>query len=254
MTDQYAALASIYDRIGMNQFARMHTPQLLTIAQQNEWLGRRILDLGCGTGAPTLWFVSKGYSIQAVDRSPAMLAELEKALVEMGQRHSVQLIEADLRELPTALDPVDMVISLDTMNALESLRDLEITFKRISELMAPDKFFIFDMYTIEGLTQRGLSGDDMAFNADDLVVFRQNTYDYERSICTVDYHIFKHEDGEWQRHYTQRHLRAYPVQAVITLLKRYQFEVVQVLDAALRPFDLMTSHAPRLIYIMKKVA
>jgi SAM-dependent methyltransferase len=251
MSDQYAALASIYDRIGMGEFAQSQTPRLLTFAQHNEWLGRRILDLGCGTGVSSRWFASKGYNIQAVDRSPAMLAILEQAL--QGQHHSVQPIEADLRELPQPLDSIDMAISLSTMNALESLRELETVFKRISEFLARGKFFIFDMYTIEGLTQRGLSGEDIVYNADDLVVFRRNAYDYERSLCTVDYHIFQQTNNVWERHFTQRNLRAYPVQAVITLLKRYQFEVVQVLDTQLQPFDLVNSRAPRLIYVMKKV-
>ncbi|NJL56976.1 hypothetical protein HC928_18860, partial [bacterium] len=48
-------LAPVYDRLGLHQSAAALTPRLLTFAQQNAGWGRRILDLGCGTGGSLLW-------------------------------------------------------------------------------------------------------------------------------------------------------------------------------------------------------
>lgn len=63
--------------------------------------GSDVLELGCGVGAQTLEVLARNVDVRltAVDRSPASLALARQALRTAG-RHGVDLVQADLFELP----------------------------------------------------------------------------------------------------------------------------------------------------------
>jgi len=248
MPKDYEILAPIYDRIGMGQFATAITPRLLTYAQQNEWLGRRILDLGCGTGASLLWLAGgrQGYTVTGVDSSSQMLTILQNELADKNL--SVTLQQQDIRAL-NVRDSYDMVLALDVMNELENLKYLEAVFKNVHSHLGIGKIFIFDLHTIGGLAQRGQMGDQIITNESDLGVFLRNSYDYERQVYTGDYTVFHLLDDAWRRDETNRVLRAYPTQAVATLLQRSGFKIIDVLDDQLNPNAVLrTTSAQRAIF------
>ena len=251
MPVDYAILAPIYNEIGMARFAEVMTPRLIEYAQQRDWLGRRILDLGCGTGASFQWLSRYGYMMTGVDNSPHMLEIARQSLDQPG--FSLKWHQRDIRELDESVGAADMGLALDVMNELDTLRDLEAVFKGVHRTLGSNKLFIFDMYTIEGLTQAGLSSDSMVH--DDkakLTVFARNEYDYERQMQTRQYMIFQRDGEVWQRHETTRILRAFPVQAVATLLQRSGYSNISVLNLNLETFESGVSHAPRVIFIAEK--
>ena len=63
----YARLAPLYDDLGFSDYTSAIAPQVLTFLQQNGWLGRRILDLGCGTGVSTSFFAGVGMETTGID-------------------------------------------------------------------------------------------------------------------------------------------------------------------------------------------
>ncbi len=243
-------LPSIYNRIGMADYSANLTPKLINFAQQNEWAGRRIVDLGCGTGGVTQWLVSFGYNVTSIDYNPAMLQQLKSALDKKG--HTATLLQADVRQLP-ALTMIDMVISLGLFNELDNLRDLETALKQVSGVLTSGRFFIFDMYTIEGLTQRGMTPFERLYEGDDLTVYIHRQYDYDRQNITLEYDVLmRKNDSLWERAKTKRILRAYPLLALITLVKRSEFDVVALLDTQFAPIDVANPKTVRAIFILKK--
>lgn len=247
----YAILAPVYDRLGMSQFAQQMTPRLVQFAQQNEWLGRRILDLGCGTGAVTAWFAGHGYNVTGVDASEAMLAQARQTLETRSLSSEVR--QMDIRHLDLS-DSFDMVIGLDVMNELESVRELEAVFKQVYALLRPERWFIFDLHTIQGLVERGEMRGNVLHDDDSLVVFARPGYDFERQIYSVMYDLFQQTtDGLYRREEAARTLRAYPVQAVAALLRRQQFEVFRVLNPDLQPVDLGHVRTSRVIFCVRRL-
>lgn len=243
-------LPNIYDRIGMADYSANLTPKLVNFAQRNEWAGRRILDLGCGTGASTLWFTAYGYNVTAVDYNPAMLTQLKSALDKKG--HNATLTQADARQLPP-MTMIDMVLALNLFNELDSVRDFETALKQVSSILTTGRFFIFDTYTIEGLAQRGLVEHERLYDADDLTVYVHRHYDYDRQLSTLDYDILtRQQNNTWSRAKTKRVLRAYPLMALATLVRRTEFEIVALLDSQLNTVDASNPKAPRVVFILKK--
>jgi hypothetical protein len=136
---------------------------------------------------------------------------------------------------------------------MDALRDLEAVFKGAHRALGSNKLFIFDMYTIEGLTQAGQSSDTIIHDdKSSLTVFVHNEYDYERQMQTRHYTIFQSDGEGWQRREATRILRAFPVQAVATLLQRSGYGIMAVLNLNFETFEPGVSRAPRVIFIAEK--
>lgn len=249
MPGDYQTLAPYLSVLGLTGYARQVTPRLLDIAQrQHQWMGRNIIDLGCGTGENLIWLAQHTYLVYGMDRSPQMMRIARRQLAE--HQAQAELIEQDLRQ-PVDLSGMDMVLALDVMHELVSLRELGDSVQQISNLLKTDKIFIFDLYTIEGLYERHHGGECLQHEDDDTYIFSRHHYDYERQIQRTEYIIFQQHEAGWQRTIAQRTLRAYPVQAVTTLVQRNGFEVLQVLNHDLKPY-MPEASTPRVIIIAKK--
>jgi SAM-dependent methyltransferase len=243
--DVYDTLATIHDEIQLGEFASVMTPRLIDAAQRSGWMGRRILDLSCGSGISLQWLMKHGYLVTGVDTSEAML-RLARQRIE----GDVTLKQQSILNLHN-IDDMDMAIALDTLHELGSLRELENVFRQIHALLRDDKFFIFDMYTIEGLVQRYQSGDTIEHDQNGLLILTRNDYDYERQTQTRQYTILQRLEDTWTRSDTRRVLRAYPVQAIAALIKRCQYDIVRVFRPSMD--DYKPGHsASRVIFMAQK--
>lgn len=250
MPGSYAVLAPIYDVAGLSAFSKNITPQLLRFLLQRDWLGRSILDLGCGTGASLLWLKQQGYNVAGVDSSPEMLRAARETFTQNGM--NITLHQKDMRQLQFN-EEYDLVLALNVLNELDNVRDLEATFKSVHRTLKPGQSFAFDLLTIEGLAQG--TNTERIFHDDPktLTVFTRIGYDYERQLRTVRYWLFQHEGSGWQRHETETQLRGYPVQAAVGLFQRSGFDVLNVLTGGFTPYEVGVSGVERVIVVGKKV-
>lgn len=252
MSADYAVLAPVYEQIGMADFAQSITDRLINQIQRGEWMGRRVLDLGCGTGASLIWLSKRGYFVTGVDNAPLML-EIVRAKMGQEERHTDYILQSrDVRTLGTDLGTFDLVLALDVLNELNSLRDLEAMFKDVHAMLDTGKLFIFDMHTIQGLTLAGTSGDEIVHNSGDLAVFCSNNYDYERQIHERGYIIFSRDQDVWLRSEASRVLKAFSAQVVAQLLQRCGFANATVLNMNFETFDPNSLQAERVIFIVEK--
>lgn len=251
MSADYAALANIYETVGMDDFAESITPRIFVYAQANfDWIGRRVLELGCGTGASARWLAGRGVNITAVDSSPDMLAQARASIDASGL--GLTWKQGDIRSLDASYTSVDMVLAIDVMNDLVSLRDLEAVFNVAMRLLEPGKLFIFDLHTIEGLAERGRTNTGVLYEDSTLNVFAESDFDYERQASTSRYIIFRNQDGAWQREVATQTLRGFPVQAVAALLQRCGFTLTSLLNNSFETFDPAASRANRVFFFAQK--
>ncbi len=247
MSDEYAVLASVYEPLGMGNFAETLTPHLIDIAQRTDWMGRRVVDLGCGTGASVRWFANHGYNITGIDLSPSMLRVAQQSIT--GNGISFKLLEGDIRAL-SDLHDIDLVLALDVLNELNSLRDLEAVFGAVGRILAPGKLLVFDLHTIEGLAQRdptALVGD-----SDDLSVVLSSRFDYDRQASNGSYVIFHRSGNAWQRYRAGRTLRGFPIQVVTALLQRAGFGIMALLNTRLETLDPAAIREPRVLIFAQR--
>lgn len=251
MSADYAALASIYETIGMDDFAESITPRIFVFAQANfDWIGRRVLEMGCGTGASARWLAGRGVNITAVDSSPDMLEQARASIDASGL--GLTWKQGDIRSLDSSVDGMDMVLAIDVINDLLNLRDLEAVFNVAMRVLEPGKLFIFDLHTVEGLAERGRTSTGVMHEDSTLNVFVESDFDYERQANTTRYIIFRNEDGAWQREVATQTLRGFPVQAIAALLQRCGFTLTSLLNSSFETFDPASSRANRVFFFAQK--
>ncbi|MBK8026414.1 MAG: class I SAM-dependent methyltransferase [Chloroflexi bacterium] len=248
MSDLYGAIAPYYDSLGMSEFATRIAPQIVHFAHGLDWIGRRVVDFGCGTGASTAWFASQGFNVVGVDRSPAMLEVARASIDSAGLALEWQLggIEAldSLRE-------IDLVVALDVANELNSVRDLEQLFRSVAQSLSAGKLFIFDLHTLEGL-----AADDDATHLirddDQLTAFVVTQFDHERQTRLDDLRVFVAAGQGWQRLRMVESRHGFPVQVVSALLGRAGFHVAALVDEAFAPVTPAHPRAARAIYFSQR--
>jgi 2-polyprenyl-3-methyl-5-hydroxy-6-metoxy-1,4-benzoquinol methylase len=249
MALNYAPLASWYEQLGMAAFAESITPKLIQYAQANDWIGRRMLDAGCGTGGASRWLASKGFNTTALDSSAEMLAAARQRFRSTG--FSITWQQGDLRTLENIM-PVDMILALDVLNEMNGLREIESFLSRAQQLLESSKMLIFDLHTIEGLMARAATPLIQLHNDGALVVNASQQFDYERLILTTSYDIFHQDESGWQRTQTTILQRGFPIQAVTALLQRFGFHVQAMFNSSLEVYDPASSRAKRVIIAARR--
>jgi SAM-dependent methyltransferase len=250
ISSPYAVLAPIYDAIGMSRFAESIISSLTQYAQQQDWVGRRVIDLGCGTGAATRWLANHGYAITAVDKSPEMLDAARRALPSSGLSLTWEL--RDMRALDESIGSFDLALALDVFNELSSLNDLEQAFKVVLRLLEPGKLFLFDMHTIRGYVQQGIDELELVHEDNRLLTLAEHRYDYDRQICQTKYRLFQRDGDTWRRSEATRTLRAYPIQAMASLLQRVGFDSITMLTQEFNPLPAGEHGESRVLFYARK--
>lgn len=253
MSGDYRLLASIYDQVGMADYAAQLTPTLVDYTQRKDLLGRRVLDAGCGTGVTSHWLAEHSYTVIGMDKSPQMLAIAQNWQTDV-EGVSLRWLEGDLLTIDeTDLHSIDTVLALDVVNELASLRELETAFRHVYDILDENRQLIFDLHTIQGLVNGGLQGQQILYDdREQLTVILDRRYDYERQEQSSRFLIYKRFETGWQRVDALRTLRGFPVQAVTALLQRCGFRVVSLLDDQLEPYDISMADVERVIIIARK--
>jgi SAM-dependent methyltransferase len=135
----YEAIAPVYDDFTAHHDYELWLGNLLPKLHGHGLSGRRLLDVGCGTGKSFLPMLDRGWEVTACDISPSML---EVARSKAG--HSARLSVADMRELPV-FGEFDLVWALDdAVNYLLSGEELGSALSGMRANLAPGGLLMFD--------------------------------------------------------------------------------------------------------------
>ncbi|MDP3129918.1 MAG: class I SAM-dependent methyltransferase [Bacillota bacterium] len=121
-----------------------------------------LLDIGCGTGNLSVELAAAGYAVTATDLAEEMLAIVRYRASERKVR---------IREyVYDMLDPIDerfdtVIASMDVINHLTDLEDVQFGFTNIFEALNENGVFLFDVLSAEYIDALdGYSEDDEEFH------------------------------------------------------------------------------------------
>ena len=139
----YEAMAPVYDDFTSHHDYDLWLGRVMPKLEEHGIPGRRLLDVGCGTGKSFIPMLEKEWEVTACDISPAMV---EVARAKVGDR--VDLRVADMRELP-AFGEFDLVFCIDdAVNYLLDLEELEQALSGMRRNLGPAGLLMFDANTV----------------------------------------------------------------------------------------------------------
>jgi SAM-dependent methyltransferase len=154
----YDALAPVYDGLTAHHDHERWLSLLLGLARGHGLSGRRVLDVGCGTGKSFMPLARRGFDVTACDLSPAMAARARRR----GRPHRVRVCVADMRRLPLLCPGADLVTCLDdAVNYLLEPGDLRRALAGMRRNLRPGGLLLFDVNTLA--TYRGVFCDGVSW-------------------------------------------------------------------------------------------
>jgi SAM-dependent methyltransferase len=140
----YEAMAPVYDAFTGHYESEAWIADLVKVLGRRGLTGKRLLDVGCGTGTSFLPMLERGWEVTGCDISPAML---ELARKKGGD--AVQLAVADMLNLPE-FGEFDLVWALDdAINYLLSPEELERALVGMRANLAPTGLLLFDVNELQ---------------------------------------------------------------------------------------------------------
>jgi predicted nicotinamide N-methyase len=91
---------------------------------EGELAGRRVVELGCGLGLPSLAAARAGADVLATDAEPEALDLLVRSARENGLSLATQLVEWDAADQLVARGPFDVVLAADVLYERASVAPL----------------------------------------------------------------------------------------------------------------------------------
>jgi 18S rRNA (guanine1575-N7)-methyltransferase len=113
-----------------------------------------IVDLGCGTGFSTEILLERGYRVVAVDVLYDMLSKLKTKKIHMKNQNNLELILADINNIPLRSSSINHAISISAYNFIahsaETIREkAKITNRAaryLHNLLKPEGRIIIEFY------------------------------------------------------------------------------------------------------------
>ena len=208
MSYEYA-FASVYDKFTENAEPEARAAFVLSLLKEAGVPSGILLDLACGTGVMTACYEKAGYDVIGVDLSEEML---DLARARLSPR--ALLLHQDMLALDLYGTVNACVCSLDSVNHLTDLRQVERAFSRVSLFTEPGGVFVFDVNTVFKHREI-LSNNAFVYEDETDVLVWQNFYDPadETVVETVDVFSLQ-KDGSYQRASDEIVERAYELEAL----------------------------------------
>src|SRR5262249_31479542 len=191
------------------------------LAREHGLAGRRVLDVGCGTGASFLPLLRAGYEVTACDLSPAMA---RRAREKAGGRATVHV--ADVRRLPR-WGAFDLITFLDDgLNHLVEPADVVRALSAIRANLAAAGLVVIDVNTFAayGRAPAVVAADDERF-----VAWRGRLarLDEPGGVARVVVEVFERVGADgWRRRSHSHPHRHYPLAELRGLIGRAGLRVV----------------------------
>lgn len=221
----YGLFAQAYDRLTGNvPYDKIAEYYCSRIKKFNTG-GNFLADIGCGTGNLTARLAAKGFDVIGADSSPDMLSQA------MNKPHDgVQYICQSMTELELYGEADIIVSTLDSINHLENIGEIEKCFGAVSVNLRQGGLFLFDVNTIYK-HEKILADNVFVYDLDDVYCVWQNKFCPKDNGVDISLSIFAEaEEGLYERMEESFREIALPQAEIERLLAVAGFELLEVCE------------------------
>jgi len=219
----YAVLAPAYDLLTAGYAYGPWLAAIERLAHRHGLTGRRVLDVGCGTGKSFLPLLDRGFEVTACDISPEMVALAREKAAGRADVHV-----ADMRRLPV-LGRFELITCIDDgINHLLGPEEVADALAGMRANLAPGGLLVFDVNTLAAYRD---VPDVVVEDEDHVVRWRGGPAELDgpggEAEVVID--VFTHEgDGLWRRTVSRQRHRHHPIEELRELTAQVGLEVAAV--------------------------
>lgn len=220
----YGAFASVYDSL-MDDIPYREYADLI-VRKAGPGAGRKLLDIGCGTGVLSALLAQEGFSVTGIDASPEMLSVARERFGLLGL--DGQFFEQRMEELEGHAGFDVAVIAIDSLNYVTGPEEVRSVFRGIRESLKDGGHLIFDVHSPYKMTDLFLDGP---FTADfEDVSYMWNTYPGEEALSVESELSFfiRRPDGLYERRDEFHLQRTFPPDVFADMLAGEGFTVLDI--------------------------
>ena len=223
--ESYSALAASYDELTQDVGYEKRAAFVEKLFLRSHIPVHTVLDLACGTGTMTALLTERGYELIGVDGSEDMLLEArEKAQTLTGV--PPLFLHQSMPELDLYGTVEAAICCLDSINYLTRPRDVQRTFNRLHDAIAPGGSLVFDVHAVSKMEK--LDGEVLLDEREDVFCLWRTRY--RKNVKMLDYEVdlFRLQpDGAWERDFEEHHQRAYTVEELTAWLEEAGFTAIR---------------------------
>lgn len=245
----YAYFADYYDNLTNNVEYKQYAEYILKLAQRYNHDMGITLDLACGTGSLTLILKQMGVDIYGVDASPEMLSVAQEKALDNDINGMLFLCQK-MQNLDLYGTIDTCICTLDSINHVSNIDDVQKAFDKVSFFMNPDALFIFDVNTMYKHTQV-LANNTFVYDTEQVFCVWQNTLQEDGATVEIALDFFENLDGMYRRYSEVFTEKAYTHQQISDMLENAGFRLLDVFGEM--SFEKPNEDSQRNIYIAQKI-
>ncbi len=228
MDSQYSSLAYYYDSLNFGCDYDQLADFIASVFKEHEKVTTSlVLDLACGTGKLTFKLRERGYDMTGIDASEDMLSLANDYAQRNGISDTLFLCQ-DMRDFELYGTVDGVCCTLDSINYLTKLKDVEECFKLVHNYLIPEGVFVFDINTPYRFEKIYAQNDYILENEGALVAW-QNYYNEKTKLCKFYLSIFaENENGTYDRYDEVQTEKCYTKKQITALLEKCGFELICV--------------------------
>ncbi len=223
----YGKFAYVYDEL-MKDVPYDQWVQFINKQVKNYGIeGKTLLDLACGTGELSILLAEDGYDVTGVDLSSDMLAVAREKANQLG--HSLFLVEQDMTELEGFVEFDLIGIFCDSLNYLQTEKEILQTFERVHAHVKQGGLFLFDVHSIFKINTL-FKDQTYAYNGEEISYIWQcfegeppNSIEHELTFFQLD-----HRTDQYHRYDELHFQRTFPIKQYEKWLLDIGFEVLAI--------------------------
>ncbi|PIC65448.1 SAM-dependent methyltransferase [Sporosarcina sp. P13] len=224
MSSSYQEFAHIYDEL-MNDIPYDAYVELLDLASAGV-IGKKVLDIGCGTGLLSAMLAKQGAHVTGIDLSANMLEVAANRAKSLG-------LAIDFKEQPMQRLEVDgmydaAIISIDSLNYVINQADVEETFRRVYKALSKGGVLLFDVHSLFKMDEIFLEGPFVFDNRRITYVWQTVPGEMEHSIYSELAFFVRQENGLYRRFDEVHTQRSFAVTEYIEMLNAAGFQIERI--------------------------
>ena len=163
--DTYNVFADFYDALTLNVNYEDRANYIINVFKKLNHNMGITLDLACGTGNLTIELAKRNVDIYGIDGSEEMLSQAFQKSAENNLNLLFLCQKMQNIDLYGTIDTC--ICTLDSINHLTNINDVQKTFDKVSLFMNPKGYFLFDVNTIYK-HQNILSNNTFVYDTDEV--------------------------------------------------------------------------------------